>query len=188
MMISSMNLMILALIQLLMNLKNIWTHQLSLLKVLNCLHGGMQLETQTLLLIWQLTSCLLPVSQLSHSISFFTDLYLASSCDVKQGFSWGGLVISKLQHRLSDESTCASTVLHAWSEIPGLIPESEIIQMFKDKYLWVPAGTCWLQMICHTTGTWPVEAGHLWEHTCTALDQDFWNWNTCRLDPDQPAG
>ena len=27
----------------------------------------------------------------------------------------------------------ASTVLHAWSKIPGLIPESEIIQIFKDK-------------------------------------------------------
>ena len=27
----------------------------------------------------------------------------------------------------------ATTVLHAWSEIPGLIPEAEIIQAFKDK-------------------------------------------------------
>ena len=95
----------------------------------------MQLETQTLLLVWQLTSCLLLVSPLSHSISFkfFTDLYLASSCDVERGFSQGGLTVSKLQHGLSDESTCASTVLHAWSEILGLIPESEIIQVFKDK-------------------------------------------------------
>jgi hypothetical protein len=60
-------------------------------------------------------------------------LYPASSCDVERGFSWGGLTVSKLRHRLSDESTCALTVLHAWSEIPGLIPESEIIQVFKDK-------------------------------------------------------
>ena len=26
-----------------------------------------------------------------------------------------------------------STVLHAWSQIPGLIPENEIIQVLKDK-------------------------------------------------------
>lgn len=93
----------------------------------------MQLENQTLLLVWQLTFCPLPVSSLSHSIRFFTDLYLASSCDVERGFSRGGLTVSKLRHGLSDESTRASTVLHAWSEIPGLIPESEIIQVFKDK-------------------------------------------------------
>ena len=62
-----------------------------------------------------------------------SDLCLASSCDVEHSFSWGGLTISKLWHRLSDESTHASTVLHAWSEIPGLIPENEIVQVFKDK-------------------------------------------------------
>ena len=62
-----------------------------------------------------------------------TNLYPASSCDVEHGFSRGGLTVSKLRHRLSDESTRASTVLHAWSEIPGLIPENEIIQVFKDK-------------------------------------------------------
>ena len=64
---------------------------------------------------------------------FLSNLYLASSCDVERGFSRGGLTVSKLRHRLSDESTRASTVLHAWSEIPGLIPESEIIQVFQDK-------------------------------------------------------
>ena len=62
-----------------------------------------------------------------------TNLYPASSCDVECGFSRGGLTISKLQHRLSDESTHLLTVLYAWSKIPGLIPESEIIQVFKDK-------------------------------------------------------
>ena len=41
--------------------------------------------------------------------------------------------MSKLRHRLSDDSTRASTVLHGWSKIPGLIPEGEIIQVFKDK-------------------------------------------------------
>jgi hypothetical protein len=57
----------------------------------------------------------------------------ASSCDVERGFSRGGLTVTKLRHALSDESTRASTVLHAWSEIPGLLPEADIIQAFKDK-------------------------------------------------------
>ena len=93
----------------------------------------MRLENQIPSLVWQSTSCVLLVCPLYHLISFLTNEHPASSCDVECGFSWGGLTISKLQHRLSDESTCASTVLHAWSEIPGLIPESEIIQVFKDK-------------------------------------------------------
>ena len=57
-------------------------------------------------------------------ISFLTNLYPESSCGVERSFSQDGLTISKLQHRLLDESTCVSTVLHAWSEI---------IQVFKDK-------------------------------------------------------
>jgi len=56
-----------------------------------------------------------------------------SSCDVERGFSWGGLTVSKLRHRLLDKSTRAAVVLHAWSQIPGLIPESDIIQVFKNK-------------------------------------------------------
>ena len=34
---------------------------------------------------------------------------------------------------MSDESTRASTILHSWSEILGLIPEADIIEVFKDK-------------------------------------------------------
>ena len=41
--------------------------------------------------------------------------------------------MTKLRHNLSDESTRAATVLHSWSQIPGFIPESEIIQMFVAK-------------------------------------------------------
>ena len=58
---------------------------------------------------------------------YYLVYYLASSCDVECGFSQGGLTVSKLRHALSDESTRASTVLNAWSEIPGLIPEAQII-------------------------------------------------------------
>ena len=41
--------------------------------------------------------------------------------------------MTKLRHNLSDESTCAATVLHSWSLVQGLIPESEIIQIFREK-------------------------------------------------------
>ena len=58
---------------------------------------------------------------------------LASSCDVERAFSHGGLTVSKYRHALSEESTRAATLLNSWSTIPGLIPEAEIIQSFKDK-------------------------------------------------------
>ena len=58
---------------------------------------------------------------------------LASSCDVEHGFSRGGLTVTKLWHTLSDDSTQASTIPHAWSQIPGLIPEADIIEIFKNK-------------------------------------------------------
>ena len=52
---------------------------------------------------------------------------------MERGFSRGGLTVTKLRHGLSDDSTRAATVLHAWSEIPGLIPEDDILQLFQDK-------------------------------------------------------
>jgi len=58
---------------------------------------------------------------------------IASSCDVERAFSRGGLTVSKYRHALSDESTRAATLLNSWSKIPGLIPDAEIIQTFKDK-------------------------------------------------------
>jgi len=64
----------------------------------------------------------------------YISVYLiASSCDVERGFSRGGLTVSKLRHALSDQSTCTETVLHSWHEFPGLIPEDNIIQVFKEK-------------------------------------------------------
>lgn len=38
-----------------------------------------------------------------------------------------------MRHSLSDESTRAATVLSSWATIPGLIPEADVIQVFKDK-------------------------------------------------------
>ena len=59
---------------------------------------------------------------------------LASSCDVERAFSKGGLTISKYRHALTDESAKASVLLDSWSQIPELIPEAEIIKIFKDKF------------------------------------------------------
>jgi hypothetical protein len=53
---------------------------------------------------------------------------IATSTDVKRAFSCGGLMVSKMRHSLSDESTRAATVL-----FPSAIPHDEIISTFKDK-------------------------------------------------------
>lgn len=68
--ISLTNWMTLALIRPSTNLKNIWTRRLSPPKVSNPWHGGMRLENQTPLLVWQSTSCLLLVSPLSYFDKF----------------------------------------------------------------------------------------------------------------------
>ena len=36
-------------------------------------------------------------------------------------------------HSLSDVSTCVATVLSSWMAVPGLMPESEILQVFHAK-------------------------------------------------------
>jgi hypothetical protein len=38
-----------------------------------------------------------------------------------------------MQHSLSDESTCAASVLGSWFDLPDVIPCAEIVQVFKDK-------------------------------------------------------
>jgi len=57
----------------------------------------------------------------------------ATSTDVERAFSCGGLTVSKMRHKLSDESTCAASVLGAWCDLPGAVPQDEIIATFKDK-------------------------------------------------------
>ena len=57
----------------------------------------------------------------------------ASSCDVERAFSCGRLNVTKLRHALSEDSTRAATVLHAWSEFPELILSMKIICIFQDK-------------------------------------------------------
>ncbi len=52
---------------------------------------------------------------------------------MERGFSRSGLTVSKRRHALSKESIRAATVLGSWADVPGLIPESEIIQGFKNK-------------------------------------------------------
>ena len=38
-----------------------------------------------------------------------------------------------MHHSLSDQSTCAATVLGAWCTLPGAIPREEILTIFRDK-------------------------------------------------------
>lgn len=60
-------------------------------------------------------------------------LTVATSCDVERAFSRGRLTVSRMRHSLSDESTRAATVLSSWLSVPGLVPEMEISQVFRDK-------------------------------------------------------
>jgi hypothetical protein len=53
--------------------------------------------------------------------------------DVERAFSHGGLTVSKMCHSLSDESTRAATVLGSWCDFPGVIPQDDIMEIFKDK-------------------------------------------------------
>ena len=53
--------------------------------------------------------------------------------NVERAFSHGGLTISKMRHSLSDKSTRAAIVLGAWCNLPGAVPQEEIIGVFRDK-------------------------------------------------------
>ena len=55
------------------------------------------------------------------------------STDVECAFSKGGLTVSKMRHSLSEESTCAASVLGSWCTFPDLIPRNEIVSVFKDR-------------------------------------------------------
>ncbi|KAI0702201.1 hypothetical protein C8Q76DRAFT_633211 [Earliella scabrosa] len=57
----------------------------------------------------------------------------ATSVDVERSFSHGGIVVSKRRHNLSDDSTRAATVLQGWMEVPDLVPEDQIVEMFRKK-------------------------------------------------------
>lgn len=56
---------------------------------------------------------------------------IATSTDAERAFSRGHLTVSRLRHSLSEESVRASTVLGSWANIPGLVPEAEIVELLK---------------------------------------------------------
>lgn len=58
---------------------------------------------------------------------------LTSSTDVEWAFSHGSLTVSKRWHALNDESTRAAIVLSSWAKVTGLVPEEEIIEVFRGK-------------------------------------------------------
>jgi hypothetical protein len=61
------------------------------------------------------------------------NMLAATSTDVEHAFSRGGLTVLKMRHSLSDESTCAASVLGAWCDLPGAVPQDEIMAIFKEK-------------------------------------------------------
>jgi hypothetical protein len=60
-------------------------------------------------------------------------IHIATSTDVERAFSRGGLIVSKMRHKLSDDSTQAASILGAWCDLPGAIPHDEIMAVFRDK-------------------------------------------------------
>ncbi len=60
-------------------------------------------------------------------------LGVATSVDVEHAFSHGSLTVSKHHHALSDESTRAAVVLWAWSEVPGIVVQEDILKLFDKK-------------------------------------------------------
>ena len=57
----------------------------------------------------------------------------AVSCDVERGFNCSGMMVSKRRHALSSDSIRAGIVISAWSQVPNLLPETQIIKVFNDK-------------------------------------------------------
>ncbi|KAF8573838.1 hypothetical protein K439DRAFT_1317841, partial [Ramaria rubella] len=52
---------------------------------------------------------------------------LATSTDTERAFSGDGLMVSRMCHSLSDESTHAASILLLWVAVGGVIPEEVII-------------------------------------------------------------
>lgn len=56
---------------------------------------------------------------------------VATSTDAERAFSRGHLTVSRLRHSLNEESVRTSTVLGSWANIPGLVPEEDIVEFIK---------------------------------------------------------
>lgn len=68
-----------------------------------------------------------------YRLYIMLNMLAATSTDVEHAFSRGGLTVSKMRHSLSDESTCAASVLGAWCDLPDAVPQDEIMAIFKEK-------------------------------------------------------
>lgn len=58
---------------------------------------------------------------------------LGFSSEMEQGFSRGGLMVSPHCQNLKGASVRMGTVLFSWHEIPGLIPERDLVKLFNEK-------------------------------------------------------
>ncbi|KAL1937047.1 hypothetical protein VTO73DRAFT_15573 [Trametes versicolor] len=71
-----------------------------------------------------------PLAQMA--IDFLTAQ--ATSTDSERGFSRGRLTVSRLRHSLGEESVRSGTVLGSWSNVPGLVPEADVVQLLAARH------------------------------------------------------
>lgn len=57
----------------------------------------------------------------------------ATSVDVERAFSRGSLTVSKHRHSLSDRSTRAAIIMSSWTQIPGVVIESDVLEALQEK-------------------------------------------------------
>ena len=57
----------------------------------------------------------------------------ATSCDPERAFSCGALTVTHLRHSLSDKSTHASIVAGACVSEKGLVPEEDLVGLYRNK-------------------------------------------------------
>jgi len=117
-----------------MNWKNTWQHPQACMCLTQLSTGQDGMRVAVLWLVWHWITCPSPVSIVHFDLFFFVlIIHPATSTEVKHAFSRGHLTVSQVHHSLSDESTRAATMLSSWMALPGLVPESTIIQAFKEK-------------------------------------------------------
>ena len=117
----------------LMNWKNTWWHPQAHMYLTQLSTGQDGMRAAVLWLVWHWITCPCLVSIIHFDFFFVLIIHPATSTKVEHAFSWGCLTVSCVCHSISGESTHAATLLSSWMALPGLVPESTIIQAFKEK-------------------------------------------------------
>lgn len=62
-----------------------------------------------------------------------TCLSTATSVDVERAFSQGSLTVLKHRHSLSDKSTRAAIILSSWTQVEGVVIQSDVLEVLDQK-------------------------------------------------------